>query len=393
MSGSGYWFVRGIGKQTQLIGKPTPPVSVAVARITSEHQYNGPSSDPDDDDSSSSETPLPASPRTSQSEGLDDEEGRPPSPQDSLAAESAFAPTPNTTRQHSLHELEGVLDLIIISFLTSVPTTSLIDRADTSNQCTHCRCPANCAECTALSRKNWGVREKKLSIDAKITRSAQVASATLSLVCSRWHSYIRKPQSSSRLWSRLSLRTIKASNGMVTGLSTSFGAFIRSVDLSNQKILSDEAIYTVLVMCGSLESLSARRCPKLRGLAFNMSAASSLPPLKFLTLSGCDTFNDRGLNFVGKYFGGSLETLNISGCKSLTGKGLKSVGRHCKKIVSIDAGGLKDLKRKAILSLLKKTSPTLRSLNVGGCTGEVEDDEWIWQTMGREFHDCLLYRR
>ena len=154
-------------------------MSLAVARITLEHQYNGPSSDPDDDDSSSSETPLPASPRTSQSEGLDDEGGRPHSPQDSLAAESAPAPTPNTTRQHSLHELEGVLDLIIISFLTSVPTTSLIDRADTSNQCTHCRCPANCAECTALSRKNWGVREKKLSMGERLSFSSSLTTKSV----------------------------------------------------------------------------------------------------------------------------------------------------------------------------------------------------------------------
>ncbi|GMH92270.1 hypothetical protein TL16_g12294 [Triparma laevis f. inornata] len=298
-------------------------------------------------------------------------------------------------RSHSLYELEGVLDLIILSFLTSLPPHTLLDVADTSHKCTHCRCPANCAECTALSRKNWGVREKKLSIDAKISRNAQLASATLSLVCSRWHTYIRRPASASRLWSRLSLRTIKSSNSMISGLSTSFGTFIRSVDLSNQKILSDEAIHTVLCLCGGLESLSARRCPKIRGDAFNMSGLGedNLPTLKFLTLSGCDTFNDRGLSFVGKYFGRSLETLNVSGCKGLTGKGLKSVGRHCNKIVSIDLGGLKSLKRRDLLSLLKKTSTSLRSLNVGGCTGEVEDSEWIGQTMGREFHDCLIYRR
>lgn len=172
---------RGIGKQTQLIGKPSSPVSVALAKISAEHQYNGPSPEISDDQTcSSSETPPPASPRTSQSD-MEEESGfvRSGSPPNSLAI-TATNTTNNTTnnctttnppnRSHSLYELEGVLDLIILSFLTSLPPHTLLDVADTSHKCTHCRCPANCAECTALSRKNWGVREKKLSIDAKISR-------------------------------------------------------------------------------------------------------------------------------------------------------------------------------------------------------------------------------
>ena len=34
-----------------------------------------------------------------------------------------------------------------------------------------------------------------------------------------------------------------------------------------------------------------------------------------MTLSGCDGLTDKGLAYVARYFGESLETLSVSGCK------------------------------------------------------------------------------
>ena len=115
-----------------------------------------------------------------------------------------------------------------------------------------------------LPSRSWGVREHALSQDGKMTRGAQFSSARLSLVCKRWHAYIRRPKLAKKLWSRLSLRTVTASNALCSNIALTYGACITSVDLSNQRFLSVVAIHSVLTFCTSLRSLSARRCPKLR---------------------------------------------------------------------------------------------------------------------------------
>lgn len=82
----------------------------------------------------------------------------------------------NEPRSRSLYELEGCLDLMVLSYLCTVPEL-----------------PPNPLTLD-MTRKSWGVREHALSQDGKMTRNAQLVSATLSLVCKRWHTYIRKPK-------------------------------------------------------------------------------------------------------------------------------------------------------------------------------------------------------
>ena len=159
----------------------------------------------------------------------------------------------------SLYELEGCLDLVVLSYLCTVPEL-----------------PPNPLDGLDLSRRSWGVREHALSQDGKMTRGAQFSSARLSLVCKRWHAYIRRPKLAKKLWSRLSLRTVTASNALCSNIALTYGACITSVDLSNQRFLSDASIHSVLTSCTSLRSLSARRCPKLKGTAFEMEGLAKV---------------------------------------------------------------------------------------------------------------------
>jgi hypothetical protein len=165
--------------------------------------------------------------------------------------------------------------------------------------------------------------------------------------------------------------------------------------MTNQKYLTDTAIRAVLTECLGLQSFSARRCPKIKGLGFAMVDDSGLKiekyaKIKFLTLSGCDSLKDHSLQLIGKYFGKDLETLNVSACKLLTGKGLGKIAKYCSSVVSVDVGGTK-ITCATVLSFLKKCSGTLRSLNIG--RGAEIDDGWIADVMGRDTHDCLIYRR
>jgi len=163
---------------------------------------------------------------------------------------------------------------------------------------------------------------------------------------------------------------------------------VQHVDMSNQKVITDAAVHAVLTHCLGLQSLSARRCPKIKGVDCFDLRDVDYARVKFLTLAGCDGLQDKSLPLIGKYFGDSLETLNVSGDKLLTGKGLGKVAKQLKKIISIDAGGTK-ITPSAVLSLLKKCS-TLRSLNVGSTN---INDEWIADVMSREYHDVLIYSR
>ena len=113
-----------------------------------------------------------------------------------------------------------------------------------------------------------------------------------------------------------------------------------------------------------------------------------------LSLFTCHTFQslkDNSLNLIAKYFGNSLETLNLSHSKQVTGKGLRQISKRCEKIISIDLGALPLLEESSVRSILRRSSSTLKSLNVGG--NQKIRDAFIQQMMQRDYHDCLIYRR
>lgn len=278
----------------------------------------------------------------------------------------------------------------MLSYLIEIPHRKTpLDVTDTSTTCSHCRCPATCAECSDLSRRNWGIREAALSRDSKQIRAAQVTSCRLASVCRRWYDYVNQASSHRSLWSRISFRTIAASNSMCTQLVSAIGINVQHVDMSNQKCITDVAIHAVLTQCQGLQSLSARRCQKIKGDCFAMEGIQAYARVKYLTLAGCDGLKDSSLQHIGKYFGDSLETLNVSGSKLLSGKQIGKLAKQLQKIISIDAGGTK-ITNSAVLHFLKKCNKTLRSLNVGGTN---ISEEWIADVMGRDYHDCLIYSR
>jgi hypothetical protein len=101
-----------------------------------------------------------------------------------------------------------------------------------------------------------------------------------------------------------------ASNSQATSLVASYGNFISTVDLCNQKMLSDEAIRAVLTNCPGLHILSMKRCSKVTGSCFNFDKPETeepveLPALSSLTLSGLDNLKDGHLAHVGRYVRGA----------------------------------------------------------------------------------------
>jgi hypothetical protein len=180
MSSAGVWFVRGIGTQSHFIGK-------APARSAPLHP--------------------PASPTISHSPA-----SKPP-PALSLITPPTTPPA-SPPPPESLHELEGCLDLVILSFLiqigrSSPPHTSSSSSSSSppslaplqsssypfhTQQCIHRSCPAICSQCIDENYKLWGEHEHMTSLDGKVARKAQKDAAILSQVCKRWYHHIRQPQ-------------------------------------------------------------------------------------------------------------------------------------------------------------------------------------------------------
>ena len=216
-----------------------------------------------------------------------------------------------------------------------------------------------------------------------------MTSCRLASVCRRWHNYVNQASSHRSLWSRISFRTVAASNSMCKQLISAIGVNVQHVDMSNQRGISDDAIHEILTCCLGLQSLSARRCNKIKGDCFAMEGIEEYARVKFLTLAGCDGLKDNSLQHIGKHFGDSLETLNVSGSKQLSGKQLGKIAKHLQSIISVDAGGTK-ITNSAVLHFLKKCNKTLRSLNVGGTN---IDEVWCADVMGRDYHDVIIYSR
>ena len=371
MSTAGVWFVRGIGKQSQLYGRPVPisspgptPDLSANLSTSSPPQIHGP------------QHPLsPAVPASS------------PPP-------FSFSPSPSPRPQESLYELHGVLDLIVLSYLIDLtPTTDT--GPNHTHECTHESCPATCPLCIDKNYKLWGEREHLLSQDGKTYRQAQKDAAVLSTVCKRWHCHVRQPKQNKLLWTRLALRVGTASNSLAASIVSSYGRFISTVDLSNQKMLSDEAVNTMLVACGGLKALSIKRCGKVTGSCFSLEdgegVAKEIPKLSNLTLAGLENLKDSCLTAIGRLFGRSLETVNLSGNKQLTGKGVKSLVKHCEVIVSLDLCNTSELTQAHLRYMLRKGVRSLKSINIGGCLAI--GDDFVKSIMADESHDTLIYRR
>jgi hypothetical protein len=317
----------------------------------------------------------------------------------------------------SLYELQGCLDLIIISFLIDLAPSPTFPPQHLQS-CTHSGCPATCPKCMDLNYKLWGEREHVLSTNGKTSRSAQKDAALLSMVCKRWHAHIRHPKQNKLLWTRLALRTGSASDSLTKSLVSSFGRFISVVDLCNQKMLSDSAVTSILVNCESLSAVSIKRCCKITGSCFAFDGAAGptagadaeitpapeevarqgadppasrkLPTLSNLALAGLDNLKDCHLSSVGKHFGAALETINLSGCPKITGRGVKSLTRQCPALISLDLCNTAALSQGNILSIIRKCQ-MLKSVNIGGC-GAI-GDEFVREVMADQSHNVLIYRR
>eukprot|EP01135_Chromosphaera_perkinsii_P004405 Nk52_evm8s280 gene=Nk52_evmTU8s280 len=162
----------------------------------------------------------------------------------------------------------------------------------------------------------------------------------------------------------------KVTDHAIVALTTSYIAlnmeysFIRILELSYCKNLTELSIEHISKHCSKLTHLNLQRCTGISNAGFlSFTKSPPLLFLKHLNLSDCMILNDAGLESVLKSIP-NVEHLDLSFCSSLTDNCFSSFS-ELKKLKHLSLGGCGNASTDAGMALLfKDDMPHLKSLNL-----------------------------
>lgn len=163
-----------------------------------------------------------------------------------------------------------------------------------------------------------------------------------------------------------------------------------AVDLSGVKQLCDTSVASVLEHCPGLESLSVRRCSRLRGSDAAWHWLDNDPSLTALNLSYCHALRDNLVGLVARCCP-RLRSLELAGCKRVTNSAIRSLAGEgaVESLTALDLGHLKSVTAVAIRDLLER-KPKLLTLNLGGAKFATDA---VINGLAVGAPHCRIYRR
>lgn len=106
-------------------------------------------------------------------------------------------------------------------------------------------------------------------------------------------------------------------------------------------------------------------CPQLTDSAFAAVFSSTMPALHHVSLAGCPTVTDRGMQLLTASCR-RLANISISSCRQLTDKTLKRLA-HCEHLKAVSVKGCRGFTAEGVLALA--AAPQMKAVAVHGCSG------------------------
>ncbi|DBA01244.1 TPA: hypothetical protein N0F65_010836 [Lagenidium giganteum] len=180
--------------------------------------------------------------------------------------------------------------------------------------------------------------------------------------------------------SLVELRAVKCpllTDSSLSLLGSQHGAVLRRVDFSHCRLVTSEGVRALVSTSNDLQSFGLKGCPKVNDATVLLLAASC-PSLEVLAVGGSGTITDNALIALGEQCSG-LMSLDIAhsnpfgmGRTGVTDVGLTHLITKCRSLEHLVLRGQGNLSV-AVLSTLAQHSSNLRSLEIGGCRGIVQN--------------------
>jgi hypothetical protein len=152
---------------------------------------------------------------------------------------------------------------------------------------------------------------------------------------------------------------------------------LKRVDFSHCRLITDDGVTGLTRDCNSMEYLAFKSCPKVNNDAI-ISISKNCPNLRILSVGGAGKVTDLGLKSLATHCH-KLESLDIAQSNpfgmspdTVTDQGLLYFVSQCHQIKKLVLRGQGNLSLTILASLAAKCS-NLRSLDIGGCRGMIQD--------------------